>query len=132
MAEEKKIIIDEDWKSQVEAEKEELQRGPKSETTAGPDADAQAESGPLPPLPPASLETLLSMLATEAAISMGQLPHPETGKPDKNLDQAQYLIDTIAMLEEKTRGNLSAEEATGISGLLHQLRMLFVSVQAQS
>ena len=136
MSDEKKIIIDEDWKSQVEAEKEELERGRQAKAAEGTDAPAEAAAvsedaaaSEDAAMPPASFEVLLSMLATEAAISMGQLPHPTTGQPEKNLDQARYLVDTIEMLEEKTRGNLTDEESAGITDLLHQLRMLFISVQ---
>ncbi|MBN1853759.1 MAG: DUF1844 domain-containing protein [Pirellulales bacterium] len=132
MADEKKIIIDEDWKSRVESEKEELQRA--TEAKASPEAasDSKAQPAGSAVMPPASFSTHLSMLATEAAIAMGQLAHPNSGQQEKNLEQAKYLIDTIGMLEEKTRGNLTEAESAGLADLLHQLRMLFISVQAQS
>ena len=43
-------------------------------------------------------------------------------------NQAQYLIDTIAMLKEKTAGNLEPAESNALDGLLHQLRMAFIAV----
>jgi hypothetical protein len=131
---EKKIIIDEDWKSQVEAEKEELQRKqqeqeaakPATETEAGtsePAADADV------PLPPPSLEFLASSLGMQAMIAMGLMPSPVTGKPEVLLHQAKHFIDTIAMLEEKTEGNRTPEESQEMDTILHQLRLAYVGVQ---
>lgn len=129
MSEEKKIFVDEDWKTKVQSEKEDLERQMETDAETGGDGD----SGPADslPMPHASFEVHLSMLATEAAIAMGQLRHSASGEPEKNLEQARYLIDTIEMLEEKTRGNLTDQETTGLQDLLHQLRMLFVAAQSQ-
>ncbi|MEN1682041.1 MAG: DUF1844 domain-containing protein [Planctomycetota bacterium] len=131
--EEKKIIIDEDWKSQVEAEKEAAKQSAIGEPEASaPGAEPQATSeGPAidddPPMPPASLMMLLTSLATEAMMSLGQIPHPVTGEQTVRRNQAKYLIDTIEVLKEKTAGNLQADESQAIEDLLHQLRMAFVS-----
>jgi hypothetical protein len=78
-------------------------------------------------MPPASLELLVSTLATEAMIALGQLPHPSTGKPQLRPNQAKYLIDTIALLGEKTKGNITKQEEQAFGNLLHQLRMAFVA-----
>lgn len=123
--EEKKIIIDEDWKSQVEAEKEAAKSA--SEPTSD-EAAAAAGEGQMPPMPPASYMMHISMLASEAMMSMGQMPHPATGETGVHPEQAKYLIDTIAMLCEKTKGNVSAEETQGVEQLLHQLRMAYVAI----
>ena len=123
MSEEKKIIIDEDWKSQVEAEKEAATQ----EKTDEPAVDPAN-----PQMPPASLEMLLTSLATEAMMGMGQIPFPGSDKPQVNLDQARYAIDMIEVLKEKTKGNLSDEEDNAIINLLHQLRMAFIAAQAAS
>jgi hypothetical protein len=77
-------------------------------------------------MPPASLELLLTTLGTEALVSMGQLQHPLTGKLHTQRNQAKYLIDTIEVLREKTKGNLTSAEQQLIDSLLHQLRMVFV------
>jgi len=129
MSEEKKIIIDEDWKSQVEAEKAAAQ-GHESGGDEEQDA-ADAAAAARGPLPPASFEILLTSLATEAMLHLGQLPHPATGQPKLDLPHAKYTIDLIEVLEEKTGGNLTPEEQAAISQILHQLRMAFVAVQAQ-
>jgi hypothetical protein len=123
MADEKKIIIDEDWKSQVEAEKQAAAKSrPGAPTDAAPD---HVEPGDMP-MPPASLELLLTMLATEALVALGQVPHPATGQVQLQRNQAQYLIDLIDVLRDKTKGNLTPGEQQLIETLLHQLRMVFV------
>jgi hypothetical protein len=78
------------------------------------------------PMPPASLELLLTMLATEALVALGQVPHPATGQLQVQRNQAQYLIDLIDVLRDKTKGNLTPGEQQLIETLLHQLRMVFV------
>jgi hypothetical protein len=124
MTEEKKIIVDEDWKSQVEAEKEALKREAQSKQTDKPAAERSDVSDP--PMPPASFDLLLSTLATEAMVALGAFPNPVTGKYQSHPNQAKYLIDMIAVLQEKTKGNLTPSEVHATEGLLHQLRMAYV------
>src|SRR5262245_26630755 len=107
MPEEKKLIIDEDWKSQVEAEKHAAAEQPQAQAKRGA-ADAPYDEGDDIEMPPASLEMLVSTLVTEAMIALGQIPHPATGKAELRPNQAKYLIDTIGVLSEKTKGNVSA------------------------
>lgn len=128
MSEDKRIIVDEDWKSQVAAEKEALaaEASREKKSPAGTDA-AQTDR---PPLPPASFEMMVTTLASEAMIGLGQMPHPMTGKAHYDPDQARYAIDMLEMLSEKTKGNLSPGEDRGMRDLLHQLRMAFVAAQA--
>src|SRR4029079_8802474 len=83
------------------------------------------------PMPPASFEMLLTTLATEALMALGQLPHPVTGKAQQHPQQAKYLIDTIDVLREKTKGNLSPHEDQASEGLLHQLRLAFIQVASK-
>ena len=124
MADEKKIIIDEDWKSQVQAEKE---RAAKAKSpTAEKKATAETADMSDAPMPSASFELLLTTLATEALVAMGQVPHPATGERLSQRNQATYLIDTLDVLREKTKGNLSADEQQLLESILHQLRMLFI------
>src|SRR3954452_16482574 len=124
MADDKKIIIDEDWKSQVQAEKEQAAQA-KTATKAGAAGSEPGENVDLP-MPPATFELLLTTLATEALVAMGQVPDPATGKPQAQRNQAKYLIDTFDVLREKTKGNLSADEQELLESMLHQLRMLFI------
>jgi hypothetical protein len=129
MADEKKIIIDEDWKSQVQAEKDAAAKSKPAAESSGAASDAPP-SGVMgdAPMPPASLELLLTMLATEALVALGQMPHPATGQVQVHPNQAKYLIDTIDVLKEKTKGNLTPGEQQLIETLLHQLRIVYVDV----
>ena len=65
------------------------------------------------------------MQAQQAALFLGQLPHPQTGKPEPNLEVARMFIDQLAMIQEKTRGNLTSEETTVIRNALSSLQMAF-------
>ena len=131
---EKKTVIDEDWKAEVQAEKEDLQREQEAGETAESTADAgptepAADAGPTPPLPPPTFEVLVSSLGMQAMISMGLTPSPASGKPEGDLDQAKHLVDTLAMLEEKTEGNRTPEETALLGNFLHELRMAYVAVR---
>jgi hypothetical protein len=66
------------------------------------------------------------MQAQNAAFMLGQIPHPQTGKADVNLDMAQLLIDQLAMIQEKTKGNLNSDESRILAGTLSNLQMVFV------
>ncbi|HZZ72505.1 MAG TPA: DUF1844 domain-containing protein [Pirellulales bacterium] len=77
-------------------------------------------------LPEASLAFLITTLATQAAVSLGIVENPLTGKTEFQPDQARHFIDTLAMLEEKTVGNRTPEESELLHSALHQLRMAAV------
>jgi hypothetical protein len=117
---EPKIIVDEDWKEQVQQEKQQLNEGDQAD---GPAPEEEGE------IPPASFLSLLSMLGAQAMGGLGVLPDPMTGKPRINRPLAKHFIDTLGILEEKTKGNLTDEEAAHLRDALHQLRMMFVAVK---
>jgi hypothetical protein len=79
----------------------------------------------------ASFPMLLTTLATQAMVTLGQVANPVTGKADIDLPYARHFIDTLQMLEEKTRGNLTPDEAGMLSDLLHDLRLAYVAVRDQ-
>jgi hypothetical protein len=64
--------------------------------------------------------------AQNAALMLGQIPHPQTGKPEVNLDIARLLIDQLVMLQEKTSGNLNSEEARILNKAISDLQLAFV------
>ncbi len=66
------------------------------------------------------------MHAQNAALFLGQIPNPRTGEAEVNLDLARMFIDQLAMIQEKTRGNLTSEEAKVLSNALSNLQMAFV------
>ncbi len=68
------------------------------------------------------------MLYSEALVHLGQVPDPMTGQPHRDLDQAQFTIDLLAMLQEKTQGNRTAEESAVLEEILATLRMAYVRV----
>jgi hypothetical protein len=130
--EEKKIIIDEDWKSQVQAEREAVAKADSGEA-AGRQAESPAtDSGDadetLPPLPPPSFAELVTMLATQASVSLSQGADPNDKQRKEHLSFAKHFIDLLAVVEEKTTGNLSADEAQMLDNLLHELRMAYVQL----
>jgi hypothetical protein len=134
---EKKIIIDEDWKSKVEAEREEAVRTKASkegEDTQAGQKTAEPEAGTAEdmPLPPPTLESLVSTLAMQTMVALGLVPDPAGGKTVVHLSHAKHFIDTIAMLEEKTQGNRTSEETAVFDNVLHELRMGYVAIQQQA
>ncbi|MFL6584057.1 MAG: DUF1844 domain-containing protein [Chthoniobacterales bacterium] len=68
------------------------------------------------------------MQAQNAALFLGQIPNPQTGQGEVNLDLAKMFIDQLAMIQEKTRGNLTNEEAAVLRNTLANLQMAFVEV----
>jgi Domain of unknown function (DUF1844) len=66
------------------------------------------------------------MQAQNAALFLGQIPNPQTGNAEVNLEVARMFIDQLAMIQEKTRGNLTNDESTVIRNALSSLQMVFV------
>jgi hypothetical protein len=126
--EEQKIIIDEDWKSQVAAEKEAALR----EEQAAKPRRAGTPSDAAGPLPPPNLTVLASSLYLQGMVMLGLLPTPGSDKPEVHLDHAKHTIDTLEMLREKTEGNRTPEETKELDRMLHELRLGYVEVQQQS
>jgi hypothetical protein len=80
-----------------------------------------------------SFAAFVLSLAHSAALHFGDVPNPETGqRAPVNLQGAQQMIDILALLEQKTRGNLTAEERQLLEQLLFELRMRFVEAQKGS
>ncbi len=121
MSDEKKIIIDEDWKKQAQTEKEKLAAEIKKED------DAPKE------LPKADISGLINMLATQAMFALGLIAPPgEEDNVKVDLAIAKYNIDLLETLEEKTKGNLMGGEANLLNSSLNQLRMIFVQISSAS
>jgi len=118
--EEKKIIVDEDWKQQAQKEKEIL--AAQEEAEKGQAEDKKARRGPLPP---GNFAALVSMLVTQALFALGAL-EVEGRKKEPDLELAKYNIDMLETLEEKTKGNLSEEEKEVLENMLNQVRMAYV------
>jgi len=109
MPEDNKKKIDESWKEAVEKEKETLKK-----------------EGKFVP-PEADFSFFITTLALQASIALGQVPNPATNQKEEDPAQAKFLIDTLGMLQEKTKGNLTADETTMLENVLYELRMQYVS-----
>jgi hypothetical protein len=79
-----------------------------------------------PPLPEVNFSTFIVSLSTEVLFHLGEIAHPGTGERQKNLPLAKHAIDTLAMIQEKTKGNLTEEERKLLENMLYDLRMWFI------
>jgi hypothetical protein len=99
-------------------------------------AEQKADSAPAPGqaaepplgLPAVDFHTFVLSLGSSALLHLGELEHPDVGAPQMDLPLAKHTIDILAMLEEKTKGNLSPAEAKLIESLLYDLRLRFVEL----
>jgi hypothetical protein len=71
---------------------------------------------------------LVMMNAQQAALCLGQMAHPSTGKAEVNLDAARMFIDHLEIIKEKTRGNLNKDEEKILTSVLSELQLAFVQV----
>jgi len=156
MAEEQPSLhIDTDWKKQAQEEKRRLaedeqkraaEREAAHRTTPSVDPSGVAASAATGPargragspqtrgreraLPEANFATLVNSLMTQVLLYLGDLT-PRGVEPQVNLDMAKFNIDLLAVLEEKTKGNLTADEQKLLDNALYEVRMRYVSVASQ-
>jgi hypothetical protein len=144
--------VDESWKEQTDREKHHVSAPPAAEQAAGsaplagggpplaspsppPSGEvtpgaaqpepARAATAEAPPAP--RFDLLVSGMAMEAFVALGDMPHPATRRQAVQLPQAKYLIDLLGVLEEKTRGNLTVDEERLLKDALYQLRLRYLS-----
>lgn len=79
-------------------------------------------------MPPVDFGMFITSLGMQALMALGEIENPGTGKKEKELSQAKYLIDLIEMLQKKTKGNLNEAETKIIDQLLYELRMKYISL----
>jgi len=101
--------IDESWKETVEKDK----------------INSLKDGKAIPPEP--DFNFFVTTLSLQASIDLGDVPNPATNKKEENLIQAKFLIDTLGMLKEKTKGNLTAEESGFLENVLYELRMRYIA-----
>jgi hypothetical protein len=105
---------------------------PRDSAPAGDQHDLEAQGDEAEEIPgmddPASFVNFLSTLATNAAAALGAVPHPATGQRSLDLETGKYWLDVLGMIKEKTKGNLHAQEARLLEGLLADLRMQYLTV----
>jgi hypothetical protein len=90
---------------------------------------ARASAGVAPEI---TFGTFVVGLSTQALVHLGEIPDPLSGQPSADLPAAQQLIDIIAILKEKTRGNLDHDEDTLLEAILFELRMKYVERARQA
>lgn len=116
-----------DAQDTVEEQKEAPAAEPQEEpSTAEAEAKTETEKPGGQSLPPMDFSMFVLSLASTAMYQLGFIQDPQTGGTKKDLPGARQTIDLIAMLEEKTRGNLTEQEAKIVKDALFQLRMAFV------
>ena len=70
----------------------------------------------------------IASLGFQTMIFLGEMPNPITNKSEKNLKQAKFLIDTLVILRDKTKGNLSKEEDDLLNGSIYELQLRYVDL----
>ncbi len=95
--------------------------------TDRPGEEAGFSHTPVEEDPGVDFTTLINAMATPALIHLGEVPHPDGGMSEVNLEQARLQIDFLALLQVKCRGNLSSAEESLLERVLYQLRLLYVS-----
>ncbi|WLE98527.1 MAG: DUF1844 domain-containing protein [Candidatus Electrothrix communis] len=80
-------------------------------------------------MPAVSFISLILSLNTTALFHLGELPHPETGQKSMDLELVRNSIDTLVMLEEKTKGNLEKDEQELLDRVLYELKMRFIKAK---
>jgi len=121
--------------------KEHLMTADPSEDDVAPSNSSAASPSPTPEdledaldmqLPPADFPMICMIFGTQAMVAMGVIPDPTSSKPKLRLDAARHFIDLLAVLEAKTKGNLTSDEQQLLTSQLHHLRMTFVEKQKQA
>ncbi len=110
-------------KTEPKQEPEAKERGTQGTT---PDAGETPEPEEIPQLGEINLTNFLLSISTSALIQLGEVPDPVSKKHEKQLPIAKQTIDLIALLKEKTKGNLTPDEEKLIEYLLYDLRMRYV------
>ncbi|MCP4379644.1 MAG: DUF1844 domain-containing protein [bacterium] len=125
-----KIIVDDDWKKQAQADKQQLADQSKEESTPDPaeGPEGQGPDGEQRQIPQASFITLVSSIATQAMMALGGFKDPGSEKVMVDPELAKHHIDTLKVIGEKTKGNLNEEEAKLLEDASYQVQMLFVQV----
>jgi len=133
------LHIDTDWKKQAQEEKRKLaeQARAKQAAPAAPVVTASGKPGPVAPtrrpgrsLPQPGFGSLVQSVMTQILYYLGELP-ATGGQAAMDLDLAKHHLDTLSMLEEKTKNNLSLEEQSLLDAALYETRTRFVNVASQ-
>lgn len=120
---------DVDLKEEVEPEAEaasEARERSRPEPEPEPETPPRDDTAQAPPLPQVNFSTFVFSLSSSVLLHLGEMPDPTTNKKVVDLPLAKQSIDILAMLQEKTSGNLDEEEENLLKNLLYELRMKYV------
>jgi len=106
--------------------KEEKAEEPKAAPEKEKKEEAKRAEGQRPPLPEVNFNSLIFSLSSSAFFNLGEIADPQTGERHKDLPLAKHSIDIIAMLRDKTKGNLDDEEQKFLDNILADLRLRYV------
>lgn len=111
-----------------EARPESSESPTETEPAAAPSEaqDSPTHEASSQPLPEINYSTFIISLSTQALMHLGEVPSPLSGKVESDVPAAKQMIDLLAMLREKTRGNLNANEDRLMQDILFDLRMKYV------
>jgi hypothetical protein len=101
---------------------------PKPEAQAAEPRQDEKAQGPSTEqsFPELNFSTFVFSLGTSAMYHFGDFPDPVTKKAERNLEAAKQTVDILAILKDKTKGNLSEDEERLLESLLYELRMRYV------
>lgn len=108
--------VDESWKDQATRDREAAAPAPKAAEGARSSAASKTSK---------AFVNLLSSLGYQAMFHLGEIPDPQTGQAEVNLEAAKEAIDLLAAIKEKTANNLSPEEAEIFQQILPELQIKF-------
>ena len=114
--------VDESWKNNIGNEKVHIFGQDPVPETAQEGSAVEEEGQEL------NFSNYIASLGFQALIFMGEIPNPITQQTEKNLAQSKFLIDTLGILKEKTKGNLNEQEDRLLSGSIYELQMKFIEV----
>lgn len=119
---------EDDVKEEVESEAE---AAPEARERSRPEPEPETlprdDTTQTPPLPPINFSTFVFSLSSSVLLHLGEMPDPTTNKKVVDLSLAKQSIDMLAMLQEKTSGNLDEEEENLLKNLLYELRIKYVA-----
>jgi len=138
----KEKFVDESWKDSVDKEKKDPSSKQDKKIFVGDSFDKGSEDTPSAQATqpqagqekeaPGAIEVnfinYMTSLIFQTMVFLGEIPNPMTNKEDVNLPQAKLIIDTLLLLREKTKGNLSKEEENILNGSLYELQLKFVEI----
>jgi hypothetical protein len=137
MAEEEKGFVIKDRRTFSSETGEPKPEEGKKEVPKGRSADSKekakeqkSDAGDEVQLPEVNFATFVFSLSSSALLHFGEVPDPATGTKQKSLPLAKHTIDILAMLDEKTKGNLTSDEEQLLKNILYDLRMRYVKEKA--